>query len=297
MGEEEKVADEAGSRMLIEVGSQAAAVATAMFAGNRGGLPAPVRGALASARAVTFAVSGFARLLAGSPALGAGVLAVLAALIVWAFAAPNALLGALLPALVALGIALGYIVLNFATTAFEPDLKWGRRLVGFTLLLGLPVLALVAADRDWFGIDEWSNGFAAAFALGAAVLALARLVLDVWGRPRWRRTVLGLYRLAVVGALIAFGVGLAIQPLLEEPEPKETCDPADPCGGIDWTSVSDERAGLLLFTVLLATALVTVILVETVVPWWKYGSDWQQRRRSERRAREALRRSSSRPPR
>ena len=135
IGSNEKVSHEASSRAMMEVGAQAVAVATAVFAGNRGGLPGPVKAMLATARGATLAVSSFVRLLAGSPAIGAGLLAVVAALIVWGLVSPNVVLGVLLPTLVALAIALGYAVLNFATTAVEPDLDRPKPIVGAALLI------------------------------------------------------------------------------------------------------------------------------------------------------------------
>jgi predicted acylesterase/phospholipase RssA len=263
IGKEETVKDEIGTRAMIELGSQAAAVATAVFAGNRGGLPAPVRAAMATARAATLAVSGFARLLAGSPAIGAGLLAVVSALIVWGLVSPNVVLGALLPTLIALAIALGYAVLNFATAALEPDLDRWKRVGGMLLLIGLPLAVLVAGATGWLGIDGWARVFVQVFAAAAAGAALARLVFELLSRPlRWRRRALGFYRLFVVGALISYGVGLVLEPFQEESKLKGACDPLDPCGGIDWASVADEQAGLILFAALLGAALLAAILVE-----------------------------------
>lgn len=296
IGKEEKLKDEASSRMAIDVGSHAVAVATAMFAGNRGGLPLAVRSALASARGVTLAFSGIARLLAGSPAIGAGLLALLAALVVWGLVAPNAVLGALLPTLVALAIALGYVLLNFATGALEPDISGAKRLFGAALLIGLPLLTLAACWDGWLGVgdvwpwghgyveqhvDDWANGVAVAFAAGAAVAAIARFLFELRFVPlRWRRRVLALYRIGVVGALIALGVGFALERWQEEPKPEGVCDPADPCVGTDWASVADERTGLILFASLLGAALLAAILVELLIPTWKRFFEWLRVRRS-----------------
>lgn len=263
IGKEERIKDEASTRAMIELGSQAAAVATAVFAGNRGGLPAPVRAALATARAATLAISGFARLLAGSPAIGAGLLAVVSALIVWGLVSPNVVLGTLLPTLVALAIALGYAVLNFATAALEPDIDRWKRVSGMVLLIGLPLAVLVAGGIGWLGVDGWAKVFVMAFAAAATAAAVARLVFELPSTPlRWRGRALAFYRLFVVSALISYGVGLVLEPLQEESMLKGACDPLDPCDGIDWASVADERAGLILFAALLGAALVAAILVE-----------------------------------
>ena len=263
IGKEEKVQDEAGTRAMIELGSQAVAVATAVFAGNRGGLPPPARAALATARAATLAVSGFARLLSGSPAIGAGLLALVSALIVWGLVSPNVVLGTLLPTLVALAIALGYAVLNFATAALEPDIDRAKRVGGMLLLIGLPLAVFVAGWIGWLGVDGWAKGFAMAFAAAAAGAALVRILFEVLSKPlRWRRRALAFYRLFVVGALISYGVGLVLEPLQAESKLKGMCDPLDPCDGINWARVADEQTGLILFAALLGAALVAAILVE-----------------------------------
>ena len=249
---------------MIEVGAQAVAVATAVFAGNRGGLPLTSAkpagdrpGRHAGGRAA------FVRLLAGSPAIGAGLLAVVAALIVWALVTPNVVLGVLLPTLVALGIALGYVVLNFATAALEPNLDRLKPIVGAALLIVVPLLVLLAGLFERLGVDGWANVFTVLFAAGAVGAAVARILVELFSKPLgWRRRVLGVYRLFVVGALVSYGVGLVLEPLQEESEPKAGCDPLNPCDGFDWASVADEQAGLILFGALLAAALIAAILVE-----------------------------------
>ena len=302
IGEQEKVGDEVGSRASIELGSQAVAVATAMFAGNRGGLPMPVRAALASARGVTLAFSGLARLLAGSPAIGAALLALISALVVWGLVAPNALLGALLPALVALGIALAYVLLNFATGALEPNIDGGKRLLGAAVLIGLPLVLLAVCWDGWLGVadvwswahervdphvDGWANGIAGLFAAAAALLAAIRLALEPSIPGRARRRVLSLYRIGVVGALLALGAGFLIERWRDEPVAEGACNPTDPCSGTDWATVADERTGLILFAVLLGTTLLAAILVETVIPIWKRSWEWLRRSRSKKKARDA----------
>ena len=285
IGKEERLEEEAGSRAAIELGSQVAAVAAAMFAGNRGGLPLAARSLLATARGITLALSGVMRLLAGSPAIGAAILAAIAALVVWGLLAPNAVLGALLPTLIALAIALGYILLNYATGALEPDVSTGKRLLGLVLLVALPVIVLVAAWGDWWPtgvvwewargaferhVDEWATAVALAFAGVAAAAALARVVLEFApSQLRWRRRVLAVYRLGVVGALVAFGVGVALARWRAESAPGEE-------GG--WEAVADERTGLLLFAALLAAALLAGILVEVVIPAWRrLSASWRIR--------------------
>jgi len=297
IGKEEKLRDEASSRATIELGSQAAAVATAMFAGNRGGLPLAVRSALASARGITLVVSGVLRLVAGSPAIGAGLLALISALVVWGLVAPGVLLGALLPTLAALAIALTYVLLSFATGALEPDIHGWKRRLGASILVGLPLLLLAVCWDGWFGprevwgwahayveqhVDSWANGVAVVLAAAAAALAVTRLLLELRFAPRLRRRVLGLYRIGIVAAALALAAGFLLQRWQDEPDPDASCDPGDPCAGTDWSHVADEQAGLILFALLLGTVLLAAMLVE-LIPAWKHFS---QRRRDERRAAE-----------
>ena len=94
------------------VGSHGLAVATAMFAGNQGGLPTSARTMLGGIRKLTLALSYPIRLLASEPWLGATAFALLVALVVWAASSDGALLGATLPALTLLAVILGLALLD-----------------------------------------------------------------------------------------------------------------------------------------------------------------------------------------
>jgi predicted acylesterase/phospholipase RssA len=276
LGEKEKLEDEASSRSTIELAAQTVAVATGVFAGHRGGLPLVVRTALATARGVTLAVSGLVRLLAATPALGAGLLAVVVALVVWGLLAPNTVLGALVPTLAALAIAGGYVLLNFATGALEQSIDNWKRLLGFALLVGVPGAFLLLVG--WPGYDPFGTvhdgvradvveqvgrvgtKVAAAFAALAVVAAAARVLFELVKPLHWRRRSLALYRLGFVGALFAVGVGFVVTRLRDE----LGCEAGMPCTA--WEKTADERLGTLLFGALVAAALLAAILIELVIP-------------------------------
>jgi hypothetical protein len=276
IGEKETLGDEGSSRATIELAAQTVAVATGVFAGQRSGLPLVVRTALATARGVTLAVSGLVRLLAATPALGAGLLAVVVALVVWGLLAPNTVLGALVPMLAALAIAGGYVLLNFATGALEQSIDNWKRLLGFALLVGVPTAFLLLVGWpgwDPFGTvhDDGQAGFvdqvgrtgtklAAAFAALAVVAAAARLLFELITPLYWRRRSLALYRLGFVGALLTVGVGFVVMRLRDE----LGCEPGMPCTA--WEKTADERLGTLLFGAIVAAALLAAILIELVIP-------------------------------
>jgi Protein of unknown function (DUF3376) len=266
----ESLKGEAGTRLGIGLGAQTIAVAAAMLAGGRGGLPVAVRGALATVRGLTLALSGFVRLLAESPALGAAIIAVLSALVVWGLLAPNALLGTLVPVLAVFVAAAAFILLTLATGTLEQSLV-GKRLLGFAVLLLLPLSFLyVVGAPGWIdagpGFDRtqrfvsthlgvWATRIASAAAAAALAAALARLLVEHRSFALRRRCqTLRAYRLFIVVALLAAATGFIVEWM------RSGLD------GTNWEAVADERRGLLLLMALLAVALLTAMLVELVIP-------------------------------
>ncbi len=274
---EETVEDEASSRLVFDVGSQGAAVAAAMFAGDRGGLPAAARAMLGSLRGLTLASSRLIQLLARAPAAGAAVFAVLVGLVVWAATARSTLVGALLPTLAILAVVLGVAVLTLATSVFERSLAVFSRLVAFTVLLGAPLgFALTfrwpkwsETAADWLDahVGKEAVTVAAALGLAAAGLAAARLFggIGVWIAEQakggtfsrsWRRLVMSTYRWPVVAALATLGGGFIFERILDRVNAKAS----------GWVGVAAERRGTILVLALLATLLLAALLEEVLVP-------------------------------
>jgi predicted acylesterase/phospholipase RssA len=271
---EESLTDEMSSRHVFDVGSQGTAVAAAMFAGDRGGLPAAARGALGTLRGLSLASSRLIQLLARAPAAGAAVFAVLAALTVWAAVARSTLVGALLPSLALLTAIVGVAVLTLATSVFERSLG-SARVLAFSFVIGLPLAFALTfrwpgftdSGTDWLDrhVGEEAVTVAAVLALVAAGIASVRLVGGIgmwsfeWARGRlyprsWRRLVMSLYRWPVVGALLTLAGGFIAQRTLDRASSK------------GWVSVAQERRGTLFVLALLATLLVAALLEEVVVP-------------------------------
>ena len=185
---EESPKDELSSRQTLDLGAQGAAVGAAMLAGNRSGLPASARIALAMLRGITLASSSVVRLLARSPAVGAALIFLLSALLVWGIVSPGVLLGALTPALAIVVLIGGTALLTIATGTFERSISTAKRIVAFSALLGVPLVFAVAAR--WPGADgfpgwldahvsDWAVTVSAALALAAACAAAVRGVLEV----------------------------------------------------------------------------------------------------------------------
>jgi patatin-related protein len=263
IGEKERIESEASSRAAIDMAAQTIAVATGVFAGHRGGLPLIVRTGLATARGITLATSGLVRLLAANPLVGAGLLAGIAVLLVWALLSPTVLLGALVPTLAALIVVGGYVLLNFATGALEPTINNRKRLGGMFLLIGIPVAFFVlmisyadAREGVQDRIGERVTYAVTVFAALAACAAVARILVPL----TWRRGALAAYRLFVVAALLLAAAGFGWQLFRDDLK----------CGGpvcTGWKQAADEHLGLLLFGLLVGAALLAAMLVELVIPW------------------------------
>jgi len=272
----EAVKDETSSRLVLDVSAQTAAVAAAVFAGDRGGLPTIARSALGTIRAASLAVSRLVRLLAREPWVGAAVVAVLIGLLVWAAVAKNTLLGALLPALALLVVAGLLSLLTIATSVFEQSVTTVSRIAGFTLFAGIPIGFFFATRGfhwdhrgvHWFDAHtgEQATSIAAAAAAVAGTAAVARVVFGAFvtlarrafgAKPGhgWIRTVLLIYRAAVIAALGSLVVGFIIERTLNRhPGPGR------------WVAVADEKRGTLLIILLLAV-LVTAALIEELAAW------------------------------
>ena len=275
---EETLSDETSSRQVLDVGSQTFAVASSLLAGDRGGLPAGGRALLGSVRKLTLALSFPLRLLAREAWLGAASLAVLVGLVVWAATSKSTLLGATLPALALLTVIVGLALLTLATSIFEESLAKLSRVVGFVVFLGLPAAFVVLTRSeswpllpDFLGssaIAGWLDDkcrpgavtTAAVFASIAVGFALVRLLFGPWLASH-RRTVIGLYRWAVVGALGSLAIGFIA-------ERAESYGSGATKG---WPSIANDHRGAILVVVLLAVLLITGLLAELVIPFLIWG--------------------------
>lgn len=270
---EETLGDETSSRLVLDVGSQTLAVATSVLSGDRGGLPAAGRTTLGSIRKLTLALSFPLRVLAREPWLGAATFAVLVGLVVWAGTSHSTLVGATLPALALLTAIVGLAVLTLATSVFEESIARPSRAIGFLVFLGVPTaFAVLARAESWAVIPDalgWSkvSGWlddhcgpgavtvAVVFASVAAGLALFRLLAGRW-LGSYRRTVIGLYRWAVVGTLGFLAGGFLV----------ERAEEHGAGASKGWPSVANEHRGVILILVLLAVLLLVGLLAELVIP-------------------------------
>ena len=329
IGEREKVEDEAGSRATVEAGAQAIAVATGVFAGHRGGLPFAARAGLSTARGITLALSGLVRLLAASPLVGAGLLAVVVGLLVWGLLAPNVVLGSLVPTFAALALFGGYILLNFATSALEPTINNKKRLLGIVLLIGIPaafVVVMLTHDGAWEGLQDSVGrrvtalitvlaGIAVLVAVARVVVGLADLAVRALRRFRtwlanrlgpdgWLGTLGGWVAELEVPAswrratLAAYRRCFLAALLLAGVgfgwrlllDDGLTCN-GQVCAG--FKDVAQERPGLLLFTLLVGAAVLAAVLVELVIP---LVVESRNRRRAERLAQRGMKPMAAPPP-
>jgi predicted acylesterase/phospholipase RssA len=262
----EQPAGELASPLGMRLLSQGVAVGTAMITGERGGLPASVRLPLAVLRGLTLAVSNFIGVLTRTPVFGITWLVLTSVLIVWALVAPNTLLDAVLPALLAILVAGAWALLAILTNRLQVPIRGWRGwleaagvlvilvappLVAAFVFLGIPGLAPQSSR-----VVDWVCGHARAdsvcadllrwgglVAVVAAVLALIALVLQVFrglvnASRRWQRRAFFLYRVAI---FVTAGLVAAAA----------TYD--------RWSNIEDRR-GLLLF-VLLAGALTVMTAV------------------------------------
>ncbi|MBA3734960.1 MAG: DUF3376 domain-containing protein [Actinobacteria bacterium] len=277
----ETLQDESSSRLVLDVGSQAVAVAAAMFAGERGGLPTFARGLLASLRGTTLSTSKVVRLIAAEPWVGAAAFAGLVGLVVWAALSKHTLIGALLPALAILTVAAGVALFTIATSVLEQSLTSFPRAAGYLVLIGAPLgFALVAwkpgvhsMSKDLHQhVGHTATGLAVAFALVAAVLALLRLIgtagVWIWEKIQakfskkrqhsrsWRHTVLSLYRWPVLAALLTLAAGFLFQRNFRDDK-----------GGKAWAKLADNHHGIILILALLATLLLAALIQEVLAIW------------------------------
>ena len=271
---EEQVTPEADSRLTIGVLAQLTGVAGAMIAGDRGGLPLPIRTTLASVRGITLPLSGVVRLTAREPWVGAALAAVLTGLVLWIALSKNALLGALFPAIALIVVALLLVLFTIATNLFEQPLGGGRRWFAFALLAGIP-LALgilggwpaIHAVRDWLD-DHLSAGatrVAAVLGFTAAGLALLRLAFSVKRSDQEddrrrkgarRRKILSCYRPVVLAALFTLAGGFIAHRWLDQTNNKHQ----------SWSAVADEHKGTILVAILLGVLFAAALAAEVVVP-------------------------------
>ena len=268
IGGDERPQDEVSSKLGAEVFSQGLAVGAAAFSGSRGGLPAAIRAPLATLRGLTLVASVFARLIVRTPPLGLAALLVSVVALVWALVAPNAALGAALPALLVLLVAGAAFFLAMLTSPLEGrSKKWRWHRTGLLLLLVLPLALLVVTGLPW-KLGEWlydgsgwdirsratrtATNIIGALLIAAALVAITRMFAERTGR-RFRIALLWTYRWIVLLAVLAFAAGLIYLHMKAK-----GChgDPAT------WTCVADERRGYLVFLLLVAALSLAPLVAE-----------------------------------
>jgi hypothetical protein len=214
IGKDESPVDEASSKLGMDVGSTAIAVAAAAFSGAKGGLPAAVRAPLASLRGLTLVLSIIVRLLVRTPVVGMAAVIAAAVAVVWALAQPNTLLGAALPGLAAVTIGGVVVLITMATSPLEARCRGLKQGLGLLAIVAVPAALLLfvfglpfdLGDVRGFrslpvhagGASHWLVGrtgrtavdIAGCFALAAFVAALVRVaggylsrkvrVIDLW---------------------------------------------------------------------------------------------------------------------
>lgn len=258
--------EEASSRLVMGVGAQAAAVASALVAGDRGGLPLAARSALATVRGVTLSVSAVVRLLARQPAIGAAMLALLVGLFVWGLVGGGAVLGIVVPGLGVAVVVGAIVLLTIAVSMLEAPLWNLRRAGGFAVLLGVPLaFVLIFGRPGWNDPRGWlqahANGrvvdIVVALALLAVVFALGRLALELARNlvPAWLRGTLGLYRAVIVAASLILLGGFFADRWIGTGTSAE------------WRKKADEHKGIILLGAFLLVTFVTGIVVEVLYPW------------------------------
>lgn len=281
---EESPKDEASSRLAMGLAAQGAAVATAMFAGNRSGLPTSVRAILATVRGITLAASALVRLLAQSPAVGAAAVFALAALLIWATVNPSVLLGTLTPALAIAVIVGGIALLTIATGTLEQPIRTRRLAIGYSLLIGTPLAFALAAGtpgleqaQEWLHehVGETETRVAAGLAALAAATAIIRGALELAvlrrhkQQPRtrlsWIRLTLNGYRLSALLALATLALGFVITRWHHDNNSPAGC-PTQTCQGYDWNQAANEHAGTILLAALTLTFLFAAAWIELLAP-------------------------------
>ena len=185
IGKDESPVDEASSKLGMEVGSTAIAVAAAAFSGAKGGLPAAVRAPLASLRGLTLVLSIIVRLLVRTPVVGMAAVIAAAVAVVWALAQPNTLLGAALPGLAAVAIGGLVVLITMATSPLEARCRGLKQGLGLLAIVAVPVALLLFVLRLPFGLgDVWGFKSIPVHAGGAShwlVERTGRTAVDVAG--------------------------------------------------------------------------------------------------------------------
>jgi predicted acylesterase/phospholipase RssA len=217
---EETPAAESDSRHTIGISAQILGVASAMLAGDKGGLPLPVRSSLATIRGLTLPLTSVARLSAAEPAFGAVITIIVTGLVLWIALSKNALLGAFFPALALLVVVMWLVLFTIATSVFEESLRTWRRILGFAVLSGVPLaFGLFAGYPGLDGVRSWIDSHfdagvtrtAAVIALLAAAVALLRLTIAV--KPAAESSLPARYvRLGLLGLVLVLASVLAWWP-------------------------------------------------------------------------------------
>ncbi len=262
LGHDESPATEASSKLGLDVAATGVAVATAAFSGAGGGLPAIVRAPLATLRALTLVFAMIVRLLVRAPVLGIAVIIVATGTLIWGLLAPTTVLGALLPALLAIAIAGAAILLTMSTSPLEAPLRTPWRKGGYLLLIVIPAAALGVGlylrSRLMEKVGPVAYWAAIALFAGALVAAIARLALQK--NAKWRGITLWIYRLATLAALAFIVAGIVVEHTFHE-----QCSSTS----TGWSCVAHRQAGAILFVVLIAAiALVPLVAaLEEGIRW------------------------------
>ena len=271
---EEQPSEEADSRLAIGVAAQIVAVASAMVAGDRGGLPLPIRSGLATLRGVTLPLSALVRLTAREPWMGAALATILTGVVLWIALSKNALLGALFPALALIVVGLWLVLFTIATSLLEEPLAGKKRWAGFAFLVGVPLAFAILAGwphvpvvREWLDdeLNAWVARIAAFLALAATLIALVRVVFRVKPRDEVRkreqkgdrrRKIVSWYRPVLFIGLLTVAGGFIAHRWVAQTQKKDD----------GWITVANEHEGTILVAVLLGALFVAAVASELVHP-------------------------------
>lgn len=261
---QEQPADELDSRLGLGLVSRIVPVAVAGLAGERGGLPGIVRGALATARGTTLILGNLTRLAAQTPALGALLLIALIGVVAWGLAAPQTLFGALV-SIAALGaVVLAMLLLTLFLNSLVANRESWRIWLRLVLVVALPLgagLLLLFGTPDLPGWLDWLEAplkwvddhvgdtlstIAAIFAFSAALAAVGCAICRLRKATQGMRVLLKVYRWLVFIASLLVATGVVYSIVIPEKGLDAAC--ADDCP-------LDEWQGAIFISALLVTMI------------------------------------------
>lgn len=255
------------SRPGVDLTAHALAVVVSAATGARGGLPSSLGPALTAVRAVTLALSYVTRTLARTPWAGAVVIAALSTVAYLGAHTTDTLLGTITPTVVMLSVASVAALLVTATGALEDARRGWQRILAATVAVvvavasgGLLLGGVLHGPRRWV-ISEaftWPTNVAGGLLLGAGVTAAVAGGLVFWKRTgslklaRW--CINGYRAWTVLAALVLAGGVLAH---------RYKCQAGTTgCSGLDWASIANQHAGILIGLSFLGAVLIAALFVE-----------------------------------